>query len=407
MKSTIKITKNPFAWLAFAAVAINIYAHFTTTSIPLITYVLIGSIFFFALSRSTLYKSMNTNYFLYSAMLIIYVFGMSLISPKGSANMTKMIIFQLIICVCLFIYALTSRNSIDQLIILMSIAVLIMCVTILSDEELFRTLTEATEDNTYYTLGDNNRNTIGVILGIGSLYMLYLGFAKNKLWFILMIATVVLGLVTGSRKVVVAVLCGTLLFVFVYLKYFPQKKIGKKIAIVAVILVVMGLTIYACFANDLLYNIIGHRLEGFVEIFTGEGEGETSAEIRRDMIVKALEMFIQKPIFGWGIEGFAAHSGFGVYSHNNYTETLVSFGIVGFILLYSYKVVLLVAQFKTISREQDKSRCLQSMIIFVAMAISLVLDFAAISMNNLVVNIPFALSAAYLLTRKTKKRRSK
>lgn len=46
MKSTVKITKNPFAWLAFAAVAINIYAHFTITSIPLVTYVLIGSIVF-------------------------------------------------------------------------------------------------------------------------------------------------------------------------------------------------------------------------------------------------------------------------------------------------------------------------------------------------------------------------
>ena len=222
-----------------------------------------------------------------------------------------------------------------------------------------------------------------------------------------MIATVVLGLVTGSRKVVVAVLCGTLLFVFVYFKYFPQKKIGKKIAIVSVILVVLGLIIYACFENELLYNIIGNRLEGFVETLTGEGEGEASAEIRYNMIVRAFEMFAQKPLFGWGIEGFAAYSGFWVYSHNNYTETLVSFGIVGFILLYSYKVVLLVAQFKTISREQDKSGCLQSMIIFVAMTISLVLDFAAISMNNLVVNIPFALSAAYLLTRKTEKRRSK
>ena len=140
---------------------------------------------------------------------------------------------------------------------------------------------------------------------------------------------------------------------------------------------------------------------------TGEGEGEASAEIRRDMIVKALEMFIQKPIFGWGIEGFAAHSGFGVYSHNNYTETLVSFGIVGFILLYSYKVVLLVAQFKTISKEKDKQKSMQSMIIFVAMSISLILDFAAISMNNIVVNIPFALSAAYLLMRKIEEKRKR
>ena len=407
MKSTIKINRNPLAWLAFIAVALNIYAHFTTTSIPLITYVLIGSVALYALSRSTLYKSMNTIYFVHSAILIIYVFAVSLLSPKGSANMTKMIIFQLAICVCIFIYVLTARNSIDKLITLMAIAVLIMCLTILTDEELLRTLTEATKDNTYYTLGDNNRNTIGVILGMGALYMLYLGFAKNKLWFILMIATVVLGLVTGSRKVVVAVLCGTLLFVFVYFKYFPQKKIGKKIAIVSVILVVLGLIIYACFENELLYNIIGNRLEGFVETLTGEGEGEASAEIRYNMIVRAFEMFAQKPLFGWGIEGFAAYSGFWVYSHNNYTETLVSFGIVGFILLYSYKVVLLVAQFKTISREQDKSGCLQSMIIFVAMTISLVLDFAAISMNNLVVNIPFALSAAYLLTRKTEKRRSK
>ena len=408
MKSTVKITKNPFAWLAFAAVAINIYAHFTITSIPLVTYVLIGSIVFFALSRGMLYNSMNTKYFMYSAVLLIYVFAVSLVSPEGSANMTKMIIFQLLICMCLFMYILTSPKSIDTLIILMSLGVLIMCITILTDEELFNTLTAAArDDSTYYTLGDNNRNTIGIILGLGALYMLYLGFAKNKLWFIPMVVVIIIGLITGSRKVVIAVFCGILLFVFLYLKFFPRKGAFRKIAIALAVILLLGLMLYACFAVDVLYNIIGFRLEGLLETLTGRGEGEASAEIRYHMIEKAMEMFFQKPIFGWGIEGFAANSGFGVYSHNNFTETLVSFGIVGFVLLYSYKLVLVIAQLRSIAKEKDKHKSMQGIIIVVAMAIALVLDFAAISMNNLVLNIPFALSAAYLFIGKNEKRKQK
>ena len=407
MKSTIKITKNPFAWLAFAAVAINIYAHFTITSIPLITYVLIGAVVMYALSNSTIKASTSSIYFWYMCLLIMYTIMVAMSSPSGSQNMTKMIIFQLILSVCFFIYLVSLRKYSDVLVVLMVVAVLILCVIIVSDEALFKTLSEAADDNTYYTLGENNRNTIGVILGIGSLYMLYLGVAKNKLWFLAMIATVALGLITGSRKVIVSVVFGMLLFTFLYVTYAKKQSSPKKLRAIIFVLLIIGLLLFFCFNNETLYNIIGNRIEGLWGTLSGSGEGDASSEERAGMIKRAFEMFLEKPAFGWGIEGFAKNSGYGVYSHNNFTETLVSFGIFGFVLFYSYKVALLVMHFCALKREIDKNKCAKMVIVFVAMAISLILDFAAISMNNIVVNIPYTLAAAQIYLNKLEKRTSK
>ena len=143
-----------------------------------------------------------------------------------------------------------------------------------------------------------------------------------------------------------------------------------------------------------MYNIIGSRIEGLFGDFAGTGKIEASAGIRFDMIDYAIEMFKEKPVFGWGIEGFANNSVYGVYSHNNFTETLVNFGIVGFVLLYFYKVMILYRQIKMIKEAGNSQENLIYILVFVLMSVVFVLDYGQISMNSFVLNLPFVMGAA-------------
>ncbi len=408
MSLSIKIhDRNPFSWLAFLAVALSIFAYFTTISIPMLTYALVGCVFLYSFSNGGLIRSINGWFFVVSVLLIVYILVVSLMSNDSAGNMTKAIIYQLMVCLAIYIYLVSNKCSNNKILFLISISVLILCGMILTDDNLFETLKSAEDAKSnavYYTFGENNRNVIAIILGLGALCMLHLGFSHSKIWFLLMAVDVALGLFTGSRKLILTVLTGTVLYLFLQNKYVRKKTGDKKNSlIVLVLLLLIGFMLYACFAIPMLYNIIGSRIEGLFETLSGDGNGEASAAARSEMATQAIEMFWKKPILGWGIEGFATNSDFGVYSHNNYTETLVSFGLVGFVFLYFYKIKLLITHFRLIKYEKNTNQSLNYIIFFVLMFVSLILDFAAISMNSVVVNLPFAVAAAQQYNKKVKK----
>lgn len=61
---------------------------------------------------------------------------------------------------------------------------------------------------------------------------------------------------------------------------------------------------------------------------------EQSFETRAEMILRGVELFAESPIWGHGNEGFRVLSGFFTYSHNNYIELLVNYGMLGSFLFY-------------------------------------------------------------------------
>ena len=84
------------------------------------------------------------------------------------------------------------------------------------------------------------------------------------------------------------------------------------------------------------------RYEGFINELTGAtAQKEGSAYLRIGMIKAAIELWMSSPIIGLGNDGFRINSGFAVYSHNQYTELLVNYGVVGLCLFYSLHYFLL------------------------------------------------------------------
>lgn len=94
-----------------------------------------------------------------------------------------------------------------------------------------------------------------------------------------------------------------------------------------------------------LYDNIGHRFEGLFNIFNDVTETDGSTSIRINMIIKGLNFFTNKPLFGYGLDNYqiiyGLETGTIVYSHNNYVEMLVNLGLIGFMLYYVFFILIL------------------------------------------------------------------
>jgi O-antigen ligase len=89
---------------------------------------------------------------------------------------------------------------------------------------------------------------------------------------------------------------------------------------------------------------------------------------------------LSRPIFGGGWFYFSEYSGMGTYSHNNFLELLVTYGIVGFFTYYSmfFKVLL---KLKKMYKRDNYAKLLVTMIIII-----LINDFAAVSFSFNILN---------------------
>ncbi len=136
-------------------------------------------------------------------------------------------------------------------------------------------------------------------------------------------------MLTGSRKVLIFCLITYLLQAFSKNK----NKIKMIYAIGAIAIV------YTCLINiDILYFYIGHKIDIL-------GPNDTyslysvSDNIRRNLVVEGLNLFFNNP-FGIGIGNFK--NIMGIYAHNNFIEILVSLGVIGFTVYYSFYLHLLI-----------------------------------------------------------------
>ena len=175
-----------------------------------------------------------------------------------------------------------------------------------------------------------NSNDLGVKMAISSLIAVYFGKEKKKIYFyVLAIICLSITILSGSRKALVLIIVG-LFFLFTI-------TVEKRKRIIAGIPILMGL-VYLLW--DLImtvpefYNVIGIRMILMINGFLGQGYVDSSTLVRIDMIEQGMQLFKERPIFGYGIANFSVLSTYATYSHNNYVELLVGVGIVGALFYY-------------------------------------------------------------------------
>ena len=291
---------------------------------------------------------------------------------------------------------LQSKEDVNGILMANLIALLVMALYILFTLD----LSQLGEDRIGVdTHGEYwNANDLGLKLCVGLAISLYFAFKYKKNWQrILFLAVAVLfgylALYTGSRKVLIMIML-TLILLF-WLKAKRHRITAFLIAIACAV----GLYILVMNVEP-LYNVLGWRVEEMLNGLLYGGTNEGSFNLRNQMIEKGWGYFLERPIFGHGINNFrvlhGAETNFSTYAHNNFIEILVSGGIVGFVIYYSIYAYLLIKLFKPTFKERE----LLSIILFSSNIILLVLQVALVSYYDTMCNCLLMIGVSYVNIRK-------
>lgn len=140
-----------------------------------------------------------------------------------------------------------------------------------------------------------------------------------------------------------------------------------------------------------LYDLIGYRIASLFDVLGG-GKGEDTTVTRAIMIEHGFELFLQNPIWGYGLNYFSISygeiNGHEVYAHNNYIELLVSGGIVLLVLYYSKFISVIRTLFKN---HEHSLQCVLMLSILLTLIFS---DMASVTYYNRAYYAIFGLALA-------------
>ena len=175
-----------------------------------------------------------------------------------------------------------------------------------------------------------------------------IGEKKRLLWLIPIPFLLIAVALTMSVKSMA--LSGLLLVALLLIRY--PKRWGLKLAI----LIVGGLAVFYVLVltdNPLSRGVLHRVRDVAIFIVRGEGMGGSMTE-RVSLMQAAWDWFSQRPIRGWGLGCFRLlHTSLGVYSHNNYTELLVSGGIPMALIYYAGQIGAFVYAARAIKRAKS------------------------------------------------------
>ena len=179
--------------------------------------------------------------------------------------------------------------------------------------------------STGHRMGDliGNQNTYGLVFANAALVALYYFFFNNEKRHVLLAGLLIFfGFSSGSKKVAFLLLIG---LIFLILSKYGIRKPFK-----VLIYSFASLLVGWMFIHLPIFSTILERLESYFSV-----TGNTSDNIRAELIRFGLKLFMENPLLGYGLNNYHLFHWSGVYSHNNYIEVLVSLGIIGFIIYYS------------------------------------------------------------------------
>lgn len=297
-----------------------------------------------------------------------------------------------VLCLLAFWMAVKYPEMIEKAMLAYIIGSIILSLRLVSEyggvQQMIDFASSAGEHRVGGLLG--NANSIGLSLANGILCCLFFLTKKTSAFrksvnVIILIALATMLLLTGSRKATLFVLFGFVLF---FVLYNRKENIGKKlmmyIAIIAVLVVAFNIV-----RSLPMFSTIIERFELLFEGFFSENPSYQTDETRKEMISTGFSAFTDKPIFGNG----TGHSYklFQTYSHNNFIELLMNYGMVGFALYYTIYAVIIVKLFKR-ARVKDPL----AIYFLVYICVQVLLGVGAVSYYGRTTQVVVAMAFGYL-----------
>jgi O-antigen ligase len=221
---------------------------------------------------------------------------------------------------------------------------------------------------------DRNPNEIMLQLMIPACFLFYKSLKSESIKYRYLLGAVlcvVVMLCTGSKKTILV-----LLFPIVFLLFRKGKNRFLRLFL---LLTAMIIGFVSIFRLDFLYGVLGTRIESLLNLSRDISQlsvSDTDA-VRMLMRNRAFGMFLSSPMWGNGCESFRVLSGYNTYSHNNYTELLASYGVIGTIIYYYLPVNLIINSLKEITKE--KKRDIEICCIFSLLLIYFLIDWGSVT----------------------------
>lgn len=203
----------------------------------------------------------------------------------------------------------------------------------------------------------HNPNTYGMILFLAIGFVLLLAIRQKASF---TVATAVLALflwqvtLTGSRKAML----GMILLLGAYAMVVVIRNRRRPIRALAVVVLSVVVTVVAL--GWLSTTPHWQRIQNLVLFFRGDDVAEISVYARADLLAAGVELWMENPFFGLGADQYRYNvSSLGLtetYSHSNFIEVLVNFGLVGAILFYSIYARLTLRLWSAWRRHRRTSR---------------------------------------------------
>ena len=173
-----------------------------------------------------------------------------------------------------------------------------------------------------------NPNWLGMLAAVAAGFCLVLARKKRALWLLPLLVLLPVAVLSKSAK---ALALAALLLVAFYLILHP-KRWWLKLAVLCV--AGIAALYFLVFLDSPLSNGILHRQHVMLH-YLADGSANADSIIARDSLMDvAMKFSRQRPLTGFGLGCFQFLDDMGTYSHNNFTELLVSGGAVLVALYY-------------------------------------------------------------------------
>lgn len=191
----------------------------------------------------------------------------------------------------------------------------------------------------FYFDNPNGVATFETISFATSLYILL--FYKKRIRFfqiIPLIFSIIVGVSTGSRTFIFAVILLVILFLFFVFK--------KHKWIYLITLAILTIAFILFLQIPFMATIRDRLIIAFQTIFGVGNNVDTSTLSRMIWLDYGFFLGLKNALVGLGADGFVTFSGVNTYAHNNFAEVVCDFGVCGLVLFYLPLLILLLFSLK-------------------------------------------------------------
>lgn len=286
------------------------------------------------------------------------------INLHNGIGLTPILLLLSTFIIYLFVTQNKQYRNLFMILILLAMSIFMLCYTYFYFDDLVSL--------NFKRLGENfgDINDIAICLGIGFSLYFYLIFNSNfnilkiifEVIFLLMFG--LCGLSTGSKIFILIIVVTSL---FSIIKFMIRLHIKWYICI---LIIVSLIVVFVLILNLPAFATIKNRILEFLN----PKEKDDSTDLRLQMFIDGFYMFLRRPLFGFGVSGYFTSSSIGgCWSHNNFSELLCSYGLIGFILFY-IPYILVLKKKKEVFASNQNNLFIVLAIVFVCCMFSVALE---------------------------------